>query len=290
MQSWVTDRRPIAIGNGVDTQFDQLAFSGGGIRCFWHGGFLAGAEPHLELSVKRVSGVSGGALSAAAWIGGRERDLLMLMTEAFRINEANYAPGRENFTPHQEIYRAVVETTLDAAAIDAIADGPAYQIHLASPPPGMPPTLAALIYGVLYKLDQSVRSTPHLRVPSQTGLRTLCVDAREAARKGLLSDLICAAATIPPVFSVPRWEGHRIVDGGMADKAPLPQPDEGRTLVLLSSRYRNLPASSRRVYVQPSREVAADKIDFEDPDKVGQTWQQGERDAQSWLAEHGLSR
>ena len=75
------------IGNAVDTEFDQLAFSGGGIRCFWHGGFLVRVGPHLGLDVKRVSGVSGGALSAAAWIGGREQDLLILMTEAFRLNE-----------------------------------------------------------------------------------------------------------------------------------------------------------------------------------------------------------
>lgn len=275
----------LAIGNVVNFDFEQLVFSGGGIRCFWHGGFLAQAGDALALDPVRISGVSGGALSAATWIGDRERDLLILMTEAFEINEANYARNRSNYTPHQEIYRAVVETTLDAEAIERIAGGPQFQVYLSCPPRGMPPMAAALFYGVLYKLDQAVRSTPHLTWPRGAGLTTLCVDARQAARDGALVDLICAAATIPPVFDVPRWKGDRVLDGGMLDKAPPPQPDEGRTLTLLSSRYDRFPDDQRKIYVQPSREVAADKIDFADASKVTRTWEQGEDDARAWLAD-----
>ena len=269
------------------TNFEQIVFSGGGIRCFWHGGFLSEVGDYQSLRPERVSGVSGGALSAAAWIGGRERDLLMLMSEAFEINDSNLAVGRANFTPHQEIYRAVVDTTLDKEAVERIAEGPQYQVSLSVPPQGLPPRMSAIVYGLLYKLDQSVRSTPHLRFPTDAGLRRLRIDAREAARDGRLHDLICAAATIPPVFDVPQWEECRVLDGGMLDKAPPPEPDKGETLVLLTSRYRNLPDMERRVYVQPSREVAADKIDFSDASKVRRTWEQGERDGTIWMAEHG---
>lgn len=272
----------------MDTQFDQIVFSGGGIRCFWHGGFLAVVGSKLGLDVKRVSGVSGGALSAAAWIGGREQDLRMLMAEAFRINDANYDRSYPRYTPHEEIYRAVVETTLDSEAIARICDGPEYQVHLSSPPRHLPAGLAAVIYGVLYKFDQTVRQTPHLVLPKRAGLRTICVDARHAAREGKLVDLICAAATIPPVFEVPHWNGERVLDGGMLDKAPLPRPDEGRTLILLSSRYARLPQDERHLYLQPSREVAADKIDFSDANKVRRTWEQGEEDGRSWLADQGF--
>lgn len=277
----------LAIGNVVDFDFEQLVFSGGGIRCFWHGGFLAEAGDALALDPARVSGVSGGALSAATWIGGRERDLLILMTDAFEINEANYARDRSNYTPHQEIYRAVVETTLDAEAIERIAAGPQFQVYLSCPPRGVHPVAAAVFYGILYKLDQAVRSTPHLEWPRRTGLTTLCVDARQAAREGRLVDLICAAATIPPVFDVPQWEGDRVLDGGMLDKAPPPRPDECRTLTLLSSRYGKFPDDPRKVYIQPSSEVAADKIDFVDASKVIRTWKQDEADARAWLADRG---
>ncbi|EDL49022.1 Patatin-like phospholipase family protein [Erythrobacter sp. SD-21] len=242
----------------------------------------------MSLDVKRVSGVSGGALSAAAWLGNREQDLLMLMTEAFRINDANFDRGSSNFTPHQEIYRAVVDTTLDKEAIERICDGPEYQVHLSCPPKPLPARLAASFYGVAYKVDQFVRGTPHLVIPKKAGLGGLCVDARLAAREGKLVDLVCAAATIPPLFDVPCWDGDRVLDGGMLDKAPMPQPDRGRTLVLLSSRYANLPQTCRRTYVQPSEEVAADKIDFSDATKVERTWAQGEKDGRHWLAQHDL--
>ena len=267
------------------SDIEQLVFSGGGIRCFWHGGFLSGLSDKAELAPRRVSGASGGALSAAAWIGGREQDLKKLMSEAFRINDANYDRRRSNFTPHQEIYRAVVETTLDQAAIEAIAEGPKYEVSLSCPPKYLSARLSAVVYGVLYKLDQALRSTPHLILPRRAGLGELCVDARQAARDGKLVDLICAAATIPPVFDVPEWEGDRVLDGGMLDKAPLPQNDHGRTLVLMTSIYENLPQTDRCIYIQPTREVAADKTDLSDASKVTRTWEQGEADARQWLAD-----
>ncbi|MGB3798012.1 MAG: patatin-like phospholipase family protein, partial [Alteraurantiacibacter sp.] len=228
---------------------------------------------------------SGGALSAATWIGGREDDLLAVMHEAFLQNDSNFDIGKSNYTPHQEIYREVVDVTMDAEAIERVAGGPEYEVVLSVPPEQVAPHLSAVLYGVLYKLDQAVRSTPHLRAPRHAGLRELRVDGRQAARTGNLIDLICAAATIPPVFDVPQWQDCRVLDGGMLDKAPLPQGSQGETLVLLTSRYRQCPEVAGRTYVQPSREVAADKIDFTDASKVTRTWDQGAHDGETWLAE-----
>lgn len=269
----------------MQPQFNQVAFSGGGIRCFWHGGFLSKVGDFETISPERVTGVSGGALSAASWIGGREQDLYDLMREAFRINESQLALDRSRFTPHEEIYKAVVETTLDADALSRVADGPEFEISLATPPSWCPPILAALLYGAIYQMDQKLRSSPHLILPKRAGLDQLRIDGREAARAGQLIDLICAAATIPPVFKVPEWDGSRVLDGGMREKVLIPDPDEGSTLILLTRRYRNLPDERGRTYVQPSREVAADKIDFTDETKVTRTWEQGEVDGEAWLAD-----
>lgn len=271
------------------SQYDQLVFSGGGIRCFWHGGFLSQVGSYEDLRPERISCVSGGALSAASWIGGREEDLLAVMHEAFLQNDFNFDAESSNFTPHQEIYRAVVDVTLDKEAIERVAAGPEYEVVLSVPPEQVAPHVCAVIYGVLYQLDQAVRSTPHLRVPRGAGLRELRVDARQAARDGKLVDLICAAATIPPVFDVPRWQDCRVLDGGMLDKAPLPRDCRGETLVLLTSRYRNCPDVIGRTYVQPSKEVAADKIDFTDATKVTRTWDQGVHDGKAWLAKQACA-
>lgn len=179
----------------------------------------------------------------------------------------------------------MVETTLDQAAIEAIAEGPEYEASLSSPPKHVSARSSAVLYGILYKLDQALRSTPHLILPRRAGLSEVCVDARQAARDGKLVDLICAAATIPPVFDVPEWEGDRVLDGGMLDKATFPRNDHGKTLVLMTGIYDNLPHRDRCTYNQPTREVAADKIDFSDASKVTRTWEQGEADARQWLAD-----
>ncbi|APE28222.1 patatin-like phospholipase family protein [Aurantiacibacter gangjinensis] len=269
--------------------FEQLVFAGGGIRCFWHGGFLAVAGNALQMQPKRISCVSGGALSSAAWIARRDHKLRRVMGEAFAGNDSNVDADKSNFTPHQEMYRAVVEETLDAEAIDAIADGPDFQVVLGLPPQWVPPRIYVMLSGAAYFAEKKVHSHPHLRWPRAVGLQPLRVDARQAARDGTLVDLICAAATIPPVFDVPEWNGKRVLDGGMCDKAPPPEPDEGRTLFLMTSLYDDLPQNDRRFYIQPSEEVPADKIDFSERSKVDETWDQGERDARSWLERRGLA-
>ena len=114
-------------------------------------------------------------------------------------------------------------------------------------------------------------------------METTRVSMREVARAGRLTDLVCAAATIPPVFDLPRWDGRPVIDAGMSGHAPIPEPDQGPTLILLTRRYRNLPEEAGRTYVQPSEAVPADKIDFTDPAKLRRTWDQGEADARAHL-------
>ncbi|RGP40134.1 hypothetical protein BPTFM16_00410 [Altererythrobacter insulae] len=266
-------------------KFDQVAFSGGGIRCFWHGGFLSKVGNVDQLSPQLVTGVSGGVLSGASWIAQKEDELLDLMCEAFRINDSNLErDGVQVRTPHEAMYRAVVETLFDHGAVQAVSDGPEFCALLAVAPKAVPPKLAALIYGAIYKIDETFRSNPDLKAPSALGLNTLKVDARLAARDGRLVDLICAAATIPPVFSVPRWDGQRVIDAGMASKIHLSDDPTLRSLALLTKRYENVPERPNLTFVSPSEEVAADKIDFTDATKVHATWELGERDAERWLS------
>ena len=136
---------------------------------------------------------------------------------------------------------------------------------------------------LVYMADTQIRSTPHLKWAQKAGLKAEMIDANAAARSNDLVDLVCAAATIPPAFDPPEWDGAPAVDAGMADQAPLPENDCGRTLILLTKRFRNLPDDDRLTDVQPSDEVPADKIDFTDPDKLRETWALGEEDARRFL-------
>ena len=271
----------------LPVRYQQIVFSGGGTRCFWHGGFMSVLGSYQDLRPERISGASGGALSGATWIAGRDEKLIEVMGRACDANGSNVDASSDNFTPHQEIYRDVVRETLDEEAIEAIANGPVFQIAIGRPPSLLPARGAAALAIALYELDQGVWSSPHMRLSKAVGMDLERVDARQAARDGKLVDLICAAATIPPVFDIPEWDGEPVIDGGTVDKAPLPDPDEGTTLLLLTRLYRNLPEVVGRTYIQPSKAVEADKIDFTDRSKIEETWKQGEADAKAWLASVG---
>ena len=71
----------------------------------------------------------------------------------------------------------------------------------------------------------------------------------------------------------------------MADQAPMPEPDEGETLILLTRDYKRLPDDDSRYYVHPGSETPADKIDFTDPAKLLETWKMGAADAKRILRE-----
>lgn len=268
-------------------QFDQLVFSGGGTRCFWQGGFLEATREPLDLQPQRVTGVSGGALSAACFVADCGKHLLENMQSAFENIEQNIdlwdkGPG-DKLTPHQRLYRQVVESTLDSSAQKAIAAGPQLQVLLAHPPSSRFPKASAIPLFLAYALDISLRSTPDLVMPQWFGLTPERVDARNAAKEGNLVDLICNAAAIPPVFDLPGWNGQKVMDGALASKAPVPVPDRGRTLLLLTRRFRHLPDHPDRVYVTVSDETPADKLDFTDGDKIERTWQLGKQDGERFL-------
>ncbi len=264
----------------------QIVFSGGGLRCFWQGGFLTRLEQVRKFTPERVTGVSGGAMAGAAWIAGIEDRLLDVMCDAFEKRDHNldlFAADEEGITPHQRIYCDVVETVLDEAAKERVANGPAFQIQIAHPPSTGHPTMTGTALAAAYEAELHIVGSPHFDWAEKMGLTSQLVDANQAARDGRLVELINAAAVIPPVFEPPLWGDRRVVDGGMADQAPLPDPDEGETLVLLTRPYKKLPDVPGRVYVWPSEETPADKIDFTDPQKLRDTWALGEQDAEAYL-------
>ncbi len=273
--------------------FDQVVFSGGGTRCFWQGGFMNVVRDAVGLDPARITGVSGGALSAACFIADRGRDLLRIMARAFARQDRNFewhavADDGAGLTPHQRIYREVVAETLNEAAARDVAEGVSFQVLIGHPPKGG--KLSATAATLAYEAELHLVSSPHFNWAEKVGVTSSLVDARDAARAGRLVDLVCAAATIPPLFDLAEWDGQAVIDGGMVDQAPMPEPDRGRTLVLLTRGYRNVPDHPDRVYLAPSDEIPADKIDFTDPEMIRATWDRGEVDGAAFLEQHGLKR
>lgn len=265
---------------------DQIVFSGGGLRCFWQGGFLTRLGQDRTWRPKRVTGVSGGALAGAAWLAGKGQALLDEMCSRFEKRDTNmdlFDADEDGITPHQRIYCDVVATVMDEAATARVADGPQFQILIAHPPDTGAPTLTGTALAATYEAELHIVGAPHFGWAEKMGLTAHLVDANKAAREGQLVDLINAAAVIPPVFEPPLWNRRRVVDGGMADQAPMPDPDEGQTVILLTRDYKRIPETPGRIYVSPGTETPADKIDFTDPQKLRDTWDLGARDAERYL-------
>ena len=275
-------------------RFEQLVFSGGGTRCFWQGGFLDVVRRAIDLDPARIASVSGGALGSAAYVAHRGNALLRIMADAFRSADQNVrwddATSEGGLTPHQRIYRQVAEETLTPEAVEAVAEGPVLEILIGHPPADSRSRWAGMAATALYEAELHLVGSPHFGWAQKFGLEATMVDARQAARDGRLIDLCCAAATIPPLFEIHEWDGRPVVDGGMADQAPVPTDDEGETLILLTRDYDKVPDHPQRTYLSPSKETPADKIDFTDPDKIERTWEVGQRDGVRYLEKHGLKR
>jgi predicted acylesterase/phospholipase RssA len=273
---------------GRRADYAQIVFSGGGLRCFWHGGWMEAVERAAPFAPERVTGVSGGALSASAWLADREDFLFERFSRAVGRTDWNVTlddlDEDDGLSPHQRVYEAIVEDVIDAAAQARIAEGPAFQISVSTPGDQTGSTLRALAAGTIYQIEQIVAPTPRPRLSAAAGVEQRLIDARRAARDGVLPDLIRMAATVPPAFRPDEWDAEPVFDGGMVDKAPLPAPDAGRSLVLLTKRFQTLPGDTDHVdYVMPSLPVlAGSKLDFTDPDLLRQAWDQGVRDGRAW--------
>ncbi|QFT57509.1 Patatin-like phospholipase [Sulfitobacter sp. THAF37] len=236
--------------------FEQLVCSGGGTRCCWQGGWLDVVRDEIGLNPDRITGVSGGAGTAAGFITRRGRMFLDGLCSAFSDLESNMDPhaiGEDGWSPHQRMYREVAADIFDASAMAEVADGPPFQILIGHPPAGALARLTGTAATLAYEAELHLIGSPHFDWAEKIGVTSTLVDARQAAAEGKLAELICAAAVIPPLFEPPLWDGKPVIDGGMADQAPMPQPDQGRTLILLTRPYDRIPQIEQRSYISPTK-------------------------------------
>ncbi|MEQ6248870.1 patatin-like phospholipase family protein [Sulfitobacter sp. HNIBRBA3233] len=271
----------------TDISYAQLVCSGGGTRCCWQGGWLDVVRDEIALSPDRISAVSGGALTAAGFVTRSGRTVLDTMCAAFSALDSNVDPHEliedEGLSLHQRTYREIVNDVFDASRQREVADGPSFQVLLGHPPTDTLAKFTGTAATMAYEAELHLIGSPHFNWAERLGVRASLIDARAAAADGKLADLICAAAVIPPLFDLPEWDGRKIIDGGMSDQAPLPDPDEGRSLILLTRDYKSVPEIATRDYIMPDKAVPADKIDFTDPDKLRQSWATGEKAGRRFL-------
>ncbi len=100
-----------------------------------------------------------------------------------------------------------------------------------------------------------------------------------------------ASASVPPFMPVGRVGGMAALDGGLVDNVPVEplaavEAAGGRTLVILSRRYRAFPDIPGRTYVQPAEPVPIGQFDITNPAGIRKAFEMGLRDGEAFARRH----
>ena len=257
--------------------FDAISFAGGGNRCYWQGGFFEALSERFDLAPKLCVGASAGAFAGIYSLLGlgprvRERVLASCGPHRHNIDLAGWRRG-EPLWPVGPLYRTLIEDVLDARALKALNGRTDFRLALTRLPRGLPPLLGAALGIGAYQLEKHLLAPVHPRFGRRLGFRPEFLSARDLGNTAALADALIASSCVPPFMPVTQVNGAPAFDGGLVDNVPvLPlEPIEaagGRTLVLLTRKYRRLPEVAGRSYVQPSRRIDVRQFDLRNPDGI----------------------
>ena len=273
--------------------FDAIAFAGGGNRCYWQGGFYEAVADRLAFPPKLAVGVSAGAFAciySVLGIGARVREAVL----------AACGPHLKNFDfrgwraggplcPVGPMYRALLDELIDAALLARLQQRTDLHIAVARLPFGLPPLLGAAIGIGCYQVEKHLFHPVHPRFGRILGFRAEFIRVRDLATPVELRDTIIASGCVPPFMPQVLVGGKPGFDGGLVDNVPVGplEPIEaagGRTLVLLTRRYRQVPKVPGRTYVQPSRPIGAKQFDVTKPAAIRAAYELGLRDGAAFAS------
>lgn len=185
------------------------------------------------------------------------------------------------------MYREALTQFLVPADLAQLADK-RIEFLMARFPLWLPSGIGALAAFAVYGLEKHVTGALHPHWTRKMGFQPLVQGNQHAIDIDDLIAMILAASCVPPVLPGERYQGQRVLDGGIIDNVPAHLADgrEGRTLVLLSKRYgRPLPPPAIRVYAQPSEPIRIDKFDYANPGGLQETYDLGLGDGQRFARE-----
>lgn len=270
-------------------RFQSVVMAGGGSRCFWHAGFWREAAGPLGLAPVQFATVSASAAIGSTIVAGVAEDALRAMQRLVRRNPKNVYLGNllggEPVFPHVRIYSAAVLEVVDSQALARLHAGPDVRVLLGRIPWWLGARTGAIAALAAYNLDKRIRRKVHPVLPQRLGFRPEVVPVRACSTPRRLMDLILASSCTPPMTPLLEWDGRRALDGGVVDNVPVcALADEpGETLVLLTRRYRSLPAVPGRTYVQPSEPVGIGAWDYTSADGLQRAYDLGRRDGEGFV-------
>ncbi len=270
--------------------FEAIAFAGGGNRCYWQGGFFAAAAPSLGLQPKMVVGVSGGAWAATyslLGLGDAVRDMVVDGCSK-GVRNIVWAGLRPTF-PVAGMYRELIETIIDEQAFARLKQGPELLIAIARSPRRLPLPFAVGLGLLAYQVEKNLRGPVHPRGGRALGFRSDYLSLAQIESRSDLVAALMASASVPPFMPVGLIGGVAALDGGLVDNVPVEplaavEARGGKTLVLLTRRYKALPDIPHRTYVQPRHPIPIGQFDITRPEAILAAYEMGMADGAAFAA------
>jgi predicted acylesterase/phospholipase RssA len=275
-------------------KFRNAIFAGGGSRCVWQLGFWEGAKEAglgLQSSVKFAGSTSAGCAMASAAILDRSHDALTIFRDLTAKNPKNIHWNNINpfkqgaLLPHGRMYRDAMSELIGSNELAALKRTSLHFL-MSDYPRWLTGALGAATALCLYGVEKTLRKDPiHPKWPARAGFKPLIGRAADCHTPKDFIDMVLAASCVPPVLPDGRFRDRKVLDGGLIENIPvrLANDQPGETLVLLSRKYRReLPATKRVTWVQPSKPIKIDKFDYANPDGLQETFELGLDDGQAF--------
>lgn len=273
--------------------FDGLAFAGGGNRCYWQGGFYEAAAERLGFTPSVVVGASAGAFAATyslLGIGERVRELVIggCGSHLKNFDLAAWRRG-EPLCPVGPMYRDLLDTVIDAAALAKLNALTDMQFAIARMPRWLSPVTGAALGIAAYQIEKKILHPVHPTFGRKLGYRSEFVRARDLADPEPMRQALIASGGVPPFMPVTLVNGRPAFDGGLVDNVPVEplaavETAGGSTLVLLTRVYKHLPVVRGRTYVQPSQKIGVGQFDITNPNGIRAAYELGLKDGGAFAA------
>jgi hypothetical protein len=276
--------------------FDAISFAGGGNRCYWQGGFFEALAARFDLKPALAVGASAGAFAGIYSLLGlgapvRERVLATCGPHRRNFDVAGWRRG-EPLCPVGPLYRALIEDVLDADALNGLKSRTDFHIAVTRLPVSLPPLLGAAFGIGAYQLEKHLFAPVHPRFGTKLGFKPEFIAVNGLTTSVALADALMASSCVPPFMPVIEVAGVPAFDGGLVDNVPVAPlaPIEaagGRSLVMLTRRYRALPDIPGRTYVQPSQKIAVKQFDITNRDGIRAAYELGLTDGAAFARHIG---
>ena len=271
--------------------FDAIAFAGGGNRCYWQGGFYEAAATRLGLAPSLVVGASAGAFAACYSLLGAGPQVRELVIGGCGPHLKNFDLSAwrrgEPLCPVGPLYRNLLETVIDESALARLNGLTDLRFAVSRLPRGLSPVAGAMLGIAAYQLEKKLMHPVHPRFGRRLGYRPEFVSVRGMTSVQPLRLALMATSGVPPFMPVTLVGGKPAFDGGLVDNVPVePLADieaaGGRTLVLLTRLYKNIPTVQGRTYTQPSQKIGVGQFDITNPDGIRAAYELGLKDGDAF--------